>query len=290
MESLLAYKPYSTEILSVFGGKKNGDCILTEVAWVQLEEFLDILKPAKVCTVKLQSAQFTASDFFMEWLEVKLVLQKKNHELVYCIVRNMNSRERGLFSNRAYLCCLFLDARCNVLLQDDDRQAAKKYLIQLHLHLRNLRKKKTEKSTEIDDSSFIEIEDVSMPNGKVSPVEELIKRKGKEKRTSDTQQRCSFESTLDEFETIDVIPRDSNILKYWETERNGRFHDLAELAEIVFSLPPTQVTVERCFSTLRFILHELRTRLSDEHLENVLLVKTNTKFFESEALGRLSLF
>lgn len=258
------------------------DCILSDVIWKQLEDFLDVLRPVKVFTLKLQRVDFTASDFYMEWLEVKLFLQKKNHELAYCIVRNMNGRERAVFSNRAYLCCLFLDARWNVLLQDEDKLAAKKHLVQLHLHLRNLKKK--DEGTDIVDDSLIDIADPPMQSGKVSPVEELIAKKRKEKRNSENRQRCSFESTLDEFENNDIISKESSILKYWETERNGRYHDLAELAQIVYSVPPTQVTVERCFSTLRFILHELRTRMSDEHLEDILLVKANTTLFESEAL------
>jgi len=44
---------------------------------------------------------------------------------------------------------------------------------------------------------------------------------------------------------------------------------LSELAQIVLAIPPTQVSVERCFSALSFILSEKRNSLSPENLNTL---------------------
>ncbi|KAH8252831.1 hypothetical protein KR032_001998, partial [Drosophila birchii] len=49
------------------------------------------------------------------------------------------------------------------------------------------------------------------------------------------------------------------------------------------------VTIERAFSTLRLVLTDYRNRLSQEVLENILLVKLNPSFLDS-AIDSLSLF
>ena len=42
-----------------------------------------------------------------------------------------------------------------------------------------------------------------------------------------------------------------------------------------------QVSVERAFSALALILSKTRTQLSEEHLDNILLLKLNAPLFES---------
>jgi hAT family C-terminal dimerisation region len=51
--------------------------------------------------------------------------------------------------------------------------------------------------------------------------------------------------------------------------------ELYALAEIVFFIPPTQVSVERAFSALRLVLSHLRFKLFDSILKDILLVKLN---------------
>ncbi|KAH8393125.1 hypothetical protein KR215_002950, partial [Drosophila sulfurigaster] len=49
------------------------------------------------------------------------------------------------------------------------------------------------------------------------------------------------------------------------------------------------VTIERAFSTLRLVLTDYRNRLSQEVLENILLLKLNPSILDS-AIDNLSLF
>jgi len=49
-------------------------------------------------------------------------------------------------------------------------------------------------------------------------------------------------------------------------------------AKVVFNAPATQVSVEKLFSGLKFILSPYRSNISSKNLENQLLVGTNRLF------------
>lgn len=190
----------------------------------------------------------------------------------------MNERERDLFSNRAYLAAIFMDPRCSILLRPNDKIEAKKHLIQIHLHLKCLRDSNRRQNTpEAEEIEHVEMDTDNNENGG-SPLELLLKSKRNQLRRSQDEYKSGIESLIDEIETLE-LPRSKEILSFWESQAHGRLHEIAEIAKIVYSVPPTQVSVERCFSTLRFILNELRTRLSDERLEDILLLKTNSNFY-----------
>lgn len=71
------------------------------------------------------------------------------------------------------------------------------------------------------------------------------------------------------------IDEDINILKFWEDNKNEYVHIYA-LSCIVHAVPCSQVSVDRAFSTLKFIFSDLRNRMQKETLEDVMLLKLNT--------------
>lgn len=58
--------------------------------------------------------------------------------------------------------------------------------------------------------------------------------------------------------------------------------ELYKLAITVLAVPATQVSVERLFSGLKFILSPLRTNIGERILENQLLVRANRIFYHKE--------
>lgn len=72
------------------------------------------------------------------------------------------------------------------------------------------------------------------------------------------------------------IPLDANIFSYYESIRYN-YPQIYELAAVVFGVPATQVSVERAFSSLHFILNERRYNLNPQMLENLLFIKLNSK-------------
>ncbi len=58
--------------------------------------------------------------------------------------------------------------------------------------------------------------------------------------------------------------------------------ELYLLAKVVISLPVTQVSVERSFSGLKFVLSPYRYYLDSSLLEDILVVRANFLFEQSE--------
>lgn len=72
----------------------------------------------------------------------------------------------------------------------------------------------------------------------------------------------------------DRVPFDTNILDYWKGNYN-KDPDIGRLAEIALAVPATQVSVERAFSALSTILTKMRSKLSKDTINNILIVKLN---------------
>lgn len=72
---------------------------------------------------------------------------------------------------------------------------------------------------------------------------------------------------------------ESNILEHWQ---NTRYKDpeLGNLIDVTLSVPSTQVSVERAFSALSIILTKLRSKLSKETINNLLIVKLNNNLIK----------
>lgn len=70
------------------------------------------------------------------------------------------------------------------------------------------------------------------------------------------------------------LPLNTNILQFWHEKRNT----LSTVAHVILAIPSTQVSVERSFSALKYILADQRNRLSAFNLEHILLAKLNGSF------------
>jgi len=65
-----------------------------------------------------------------------------------------------------------------------------------------------------------------------------------------------------------------NILKFWKSMETV-YPEIYILAKIVLSVPSTQVSVERLFSGLKFILSPYKSNINSQNLEDQLLVQTD---------------
>lgn len=65
-----------------------------------------------------------------------------------------------------------------------------------------------------------------------------------------------------------------DVMKYWMKQRTGQ-PELYRLAMVVLSAPSTQVIIERSFSALKLILSDLRQRLSDPRIQDLMILKLN---------------
>ena len=63
----------------------------------------------------------------------------------------------------------------------------------------------------------------------------------------------TLDNKIEEYLKEPRLKNSSNILHYWSKMKN-KMPKLFELSKIILAIPPTQVSVERLFSALKFIL------------------------------------
>lgn len=75
-------------------------------------------------------------------------------------------------------------------------------------------------------------------------------------------------------------PCNESIFEIWQKKRE-QYPELYELSMIIYSIPPTQTTVERLFSIFGFLYNDFRNQLSQDLLEDMILIITNEDLFHS---------
>lgn len=116
-----------------------------------------------------------------------------------------------------------------------------------------------------------------------SPTEPVKKKSKLEQRLQEVDIQVAplqqqFETKLKNLCYRTRLSMESNVLDYWQNKKTDS--DIYSVSQIVLATPATQVSVERAFSALAQILGPLRTNLSIENLNNILLIKLNEFLFD----------
>lgn len=97
-------------------------------------------------------------------------------------------------------------------------------------------------------------------------MEMLLRRKEIESQITTQNEADGVASKLKEYALSKRCSLQSNPIKYW-ADRKTSCKELYELFLITNSVPITQVSVERAFSSLAFILSPARNSLASETLD-----------------------
>lgn len=89
----------------------------------------------------------------------------------------------------------------------------------------------------------------------------------------------TFQQQLHHLTIENRQPHHYDVWNHW-LARKYSHPELFEVAMVVFSGPSSQASVERAFSALALVLSDLRTGLSDEALQHILMIKLNNEIFE----------
>lgn len=116
--------------------------------------------------------------------------------------------------------------------------------------------------------------------GPVSKLEMLLRQKEMENRVFHAIEDDSIAEELNKFELVKRSALSEKNMDFWAKNKTT-FKQLYELAKIVHAVPVTQVSVERAFSSLTFILHALRNRMHPDTLEQILLIRLNKEIFQN---------
>lgn len=89
----------------------------------------------------------------------------------------------------------------------------------------------------------------------------------------------TFQQQLHHLNIENRQPHHYDVWTHWLARKHSH-PELYEVAMAILSGPSSQVSVERAFSALALVLSDLRTGLSDESLQDILMIKLNKEVFE----------
>jgi len=255
--------------------------------WQQVETISKALLPAKVCSKKLQTEQLTMTDFYGAWISCKIQTNVLNSNFANKLVQLMTNREKIILNNQVLLAAIFLDPRYNITLNREQSATAIRHLTNIWICLKQMELNK-------EDVNSINLEcdqNASDHNSPTDPIDDLeiyLRSKVNDESTSSdfgTLSNSQTETIETKIETLlksfsieeKRLCHKINILQFWKSKKLV-YPELFELSNVVFSVPATQVSVERLFSGLKFVLSPYRCNISAKNLENQLLVRTNMVF------------
>lgn len=89
-----------------------------------------------------------------------------------------------------------------------------------------------------------------------------------------------FERELCDFRSLRLDYED-NVLQFWECKK-VEMPRLYTISQIVHGIPMTQVSVERLFSSMKYILSDQRANMANDLLESILLIRCNSFFKKND--------
>lgn len=265
----------------------NSSFEIEEDDWKKIENLRDTMKCCYYFTKKTQAQQMTMSDFYSEWITLKLSLKKKVEcDFAAGIVQCMEERETDLFQNPTILAALFLDARYRLLLKD---KPLEKHTAITHLTLlwKRVQGPKPSTITDVPNETAQSNKNTKKQQERCDELDTLLTSLDNAPSDSCNQSTCDqIVAVLQKFDvemnSVKREERKRHAMDFWE-ENKYKYNEIYILAKIIFAAAPTEVSVECCFSGLTFILNKYRYNLSDENLNNILFIRLNEKVFNDVA-------
>lgn len=278
--------------------KEERMCQLLLKKWPVLLELNQVLHVPYLATQVLQKADFTLSDFFGCLKVITMQLDKiiaqpgqRLSRLAEKLSLTLSQRKSKLIDHPLMICALYLDPRykCEIIHNRDKVQLAKLTLENIWERVRRVRNEMDDTSA---DSPAECIPKKTMKNF-LDELDELYDNmglnhgNGSNSFASSTgnanQDKSKIAIALSKYDscTVERMKSSESVWSFWEKSKEDLGSELYELASIIHSIPPTQASVERNFSALKFMLTERRFNLSEDLLESLLVIHLNRDFYET---------
>ena len=164
----------------------------------------------------------------------------------------MKKKEEILFENEAFLGALFMDPRWNIALTD---VFVVKVIVKMDILSQNC-------CTSVDDKMSCSS---SSYRDSVEPI-----LRNMEKESSNTTPN-KIRELLSAFRNEKLVQRHVNVLN-WRKEKSTAKPELYAISRVILAVPATQVSVERLFSGVKYIMNPSRNRLDDDSLNAVVVI------------------
>lgn len=275
--------------------------------WNILRELIVILQVPYKATVALQNHRITLSDAYGIWLKIDIHLSmlcnKKSYKthLAKYILECYRERKNVIFDNPAMVCALYMDPRFRGEISHNQEKSdlAKRLLLNLWHRIQAVEAQGTLESPEnqtivVDESTencsggssdlnmSIDFDNSVLLNNYLTRNQFSMQEFGTTR--SESAERSVRRNDCDnmemQIELFDPPHLDSeeNILNYWAGERDEH-EKLHQLAMVVFAIPPTEVQIERDFSSLEHIFSNRRYNLAPNLVDDILLIHLNKDLF-----------
>lgn len=248
-----------------------------------VREIVECLKVMHEATVLSQKADFGLTEFYRCWVITKLKIQARINQrcktnLYAHLLKSIEKRERQLLDNNLMKCAMILDPRFCDELEGEHLMQTKEILVKIWSLMKSIRNAEPNESNNMNQSAN--------NSSNMDIFRNYMKNKGKhrqmvlESTTTDDEFLNSIDLFIERENTEDCTFDDSwSILKFWESKKKS-YPLLYEMAMVIFAIAPTQVTIERLFSVFAHIFNDHRTSLSQELLEDILIICLNKDLFE----------
>lgn len=251
---------------------------VSDEKWNQMAKLAKVLTPVHEASLNLQNEQLSMSDFFNIFTKCKLTLNKINSSYSTMFENCLEMRCTNIINSETMLACLYLDPRYQILLTCDQKNKAKAHICKIQNYINNVIQNSEDDDSDVNilqpEDNSCDDKDIYSSDNDLDDIDKLIFLKESELATEKTipaTKEC-FKNIVDKFDHIQRMNRRDDPKKYWQ---NSNQRELASIANILFAVPATQVSVERAFSTLKFILTDNRDNIGENILEDILILKLN---------------
>lgn len=270
----------------------NKSCELLLRKLSALEEMEKVLRILYLTTVLLQKNDFTLSDFYgcIQIIEIQLKRiiespQRKITNLAQRLLECVSIRKSKLIETPLMLCAVYLDPRYKCTIESDHEkiQLAKMTIELIWNRMKSVKGVATNED-EKEDSIVNKSDDINAYYAELDLHLNATLGLHPSKAGDATDNFSNKNLIFDEIAKYELsiagirMKSSDSIHAFWE-KKETEFGVLYEIASVVFAIPPTQASVERNFSALKYMLTDRRYNLKPELLESLLLIHLNRDFF-----------
>lgn len=242
-----------------------------ELDWDLLLEMAPALNLVAVTMTKLQRENILLSDIYAEWIVLFDDLHELKTDYSKVLLEAIRNRFVFIFGPECHpmLACVWMDPRYQLMLSTNEKEIAMAHLLGLYERISAMEEDNIVKSDACE--SHQEHQDESG-----SRLEKFME--AFEKGSNVNRESIEMGEILESFNNMDRMPTKIDPRKYWR-ERKMSAPQMYTLSKVVFAVPGSQAAVERKFSFLSHTLTKFRNSLSDETLERILFMRSNSDLF-----------
>lgn len=277
---------------------------MSSADWKYIAEIVEIVQaPAKFTTL-VQSESLTTCEFAEEWIKMSQSVAKIGTDLSKKFENNLKTRQGEMFSNKFILAGWYLNKRVKFLMSEEQETEAKSLIRQVAW-----------KSFKLEcgncDNSLNEIEEINSlsdlhishddNDSEEDSFEKFLQSQKQAEMLSSSQsfkefsQQTKMSQIEQMLQQLDIELSDYDAMRtedkkqadwlvYWKQQQNLPL--MQKIVPIIITVPATEVSVERLFSHLNFILNKLRSSLKGSLLNSILKVRTNKVFGSSKKISK----